>query len=63
MRTKRSFVDEQKRKYEKLLETDERFKKLKCNKQKQILNVLTKNKGEHKLTNVELSIVMDARGY
>lgn len=46
-----------------ILSTDERFKGLKDNEQRQILNVLAKDKGEHGLKSVALSIVMDVRGY
>ena len=63
MNTKQRYLLEKKREYENFLSTDERFKGLKHNEQRQILNVLAKNSGEHSLRSIALSIVMDARGY
>jgi hypothetical protein len=62
MNTKQK-LDEDKKEYEIFLSIDERFKRLKHNEQRQILNVLVKKSGAHGLKNVARSIVMDARGY
>ena len=59
----KSLLGEEKRNYEKLLNSDARFKRLNLNEQGQILNVLVKKKNGYSLKKVALSIVMDARGY
>ena len=63
IQNQKDLLDEKKRTYKKFLNADERFKELKDNEQRQVLNVLAKNKEECNLRKVALSIVMDTRGY